>query len=139
MYENPRRTKEALARLRTVHQGTDSLSNYIARFQRILYEAGGKSWDDDRKINAFRPGLSQTILQRLDNQPDEPTNFKEFVRFVQRFSGSSFRQSTSTPAVLPAQRPSHFQHSRTQSYQRPQQATEPMDLNVIETDEQAEG
>jgi len=37
------------------------MAAYIAKFERILYEAKGKDWPDVTKISAFRKGLNPTL------------------------------------------------------------------------------
>ncbi len=48
---------EAEDKLYALKQGTDSLSTFITKFERIFYEARGQDWPDVNKISAFRQGL----------------------------------------------------------------------------------
>ena len=41
VYDNPNKVQEAEDRLYTLKQGTDSAPTYIAKFERVLYEARG--------------------------------------------------------------------------------------------------
>ena len=61
VYDNPNKVQEAEDKLYALKQGTDSVPAYIAKFERILYEAKGQDWPDVNKISTFRNGLSSTI------------------------------------------------------------------------------
>ena len=66
---------------------------YIAKFERLLYEAKGHNWSHNRKITAFRFGLNSTIKNRLAQQLELPDKYSKFLRVVQKLSsrsGSSF-------------------------------------------------
>jgi hypothetical protein len=65
VYDNPNKVQEAEDKLLALRQGTDSLLAYIAKFERVLYEARGQNWLDVNKISTFRNGLSFTIRGRL--------------------------------------------------------------------------
>ena len=41
VYNNPNKVQEAENKLYYLRQGTDSLSAYVAKFERVLYEAQG--------------------------------------------------------------------------------------------------
>ena len=41
VYNNPNKVQEAEDKLHHLRQGTDSLSTYMAKFERVLYEAQG--------------------------------------------------------------------------------------------------
>ncbi|KAJ5124612.1 uncharacterized protein N7515_008437 [Penicillium bovifimosum] len=50
VYDNPNKVQEAEDRLLSVRQGADeSLAAYIAKFERLLYEARGQHWPDVTK------------------------------------------------------------------------------------------
>jgi hypothetical protein len=54
VYDNPNKVLEAEDRLYKIEMlSTESLYAYIARFERMLYEARGANWDDSCKISAF--------------------------------------------------------------------------------------
>ena len=57
--------QEAEDKLYSLKQGTDSLYAFIAKFERILYEARGQDWNDVNKIAAFRQELNTIIKNRL--------------------------------------------------------------------------
>ena len=61
VFDNPNKVQEAEDRLFTLKQGLESIPNYIAKFERVLYKAKGQDWPDVNKISTFRNGLSSTI------------------------------------------------------------------------------
>ena len=65
VYDNPNKVQEAEDKLFLLKQGTESLPAYVAKFERILYEARGQNWPDVNKISTFRNGLNSTIRGRL--------------------------------------------------------------------------
>ncbi len=78
--DNPNKTQEAVDRLHRIEQSSgESIPNYIAKFERLLYEAKGHNWDDDRKISAFRFGLNATIKNRLAQQLELPSTYPKFL------------------------------------------------------------
>lgn len=89
VYDNPNKVQEAEDRLHSVKQGTDSLASYVAKFERVLYEARGQNWPDVNKISIFRNGLSTTMRSRLAQQLNLPRKYSDFVRVVQQLSGRS--------------------------------------------------
>ena len=83
VYDNPNKVQEAEDRLLNIKQDTDTLAAYIARFERILYEAHAHDWPDVTKISTFRKGLNQTLRNRLSQQLNLPRMYPEFLRIVQ--------------------------------------------------------
>ncbi|KAJ5121186.1 uncharacterized protein N7515_009147 [Penicillium bovifimosum] len=101
VYDNPNKIQEAGDRLLSVKRVADeSLAAYIAKFDRLLYEAQGQEWPDVTKISAFRKGLQSSIRNRLSQQLNLPRTYAEFLRVVQQLAGYSFSHTTSstTPA-----------------------------------------
>jgi hypothetical protein len=120
-YDNPNKAQEAEERLHRIEQGSDSVPAYILRFERQLYEARGHKWSDDRKIAAFRYGLSATIKNRLAAQLELPNKYSRFLRVVQQLSS----RSAVTPSLLSATNTSH--HARPSNTR-----ADPMDLSTLE-------
>jgi hypothetical protein len=117
--------------LHAISQSTDSVANYITRFERLLYEAKGHKWDDDRRIGAFRQGLNATIKNRLAQQLTLPATYREFLKAIQKLSsrfGYAIASAASTNAAPNAapNRPPRIQ----QPPQTP--AADPMDLSNVE-------
>jgi len=69
---NPNKIQEAEDKLLALKQSTDSLPAYVAKFERILYEAKGQNWPDVNKISTFRSGLNSIIRARLSQQLNHP-------------------------------------------------------------------
>ncbi|KAJ5135482.1 uncharacterized protein N7515_004760 [Penicillium bovifimosum] len=98
VYDNPNKVQEAEDRLLSVRQGADeSLAAYIAKFERLLYEARGQHWPDVTKISAFRKGLQATMRNRLTQQLNLPRTYPEFLKIVQQLTGYSFTNHSSAP------------------------------------------
>jgi len=89
VYSNPNKVQEAEDKLYSLKQGTDSLHAFIAKFERILYEAQGGDWNDVNKIAAFRQGLNATIKNRLAQQLNLPRTYAKFIETVQQLAGRS--------------------------------------------------
>jgi hypothetical protein len=53
IYANPHKIREAKDRLNRLTQGTDSLSTYIAKYERLVGEARAGHYPEDAKIEAF--------------------------------------------------------------------------------------
>ena len=116
VYDNPNKVQEAEDHLLVLKQDSgESVAAYIAKFERILYEAKGKDWPDVTKISAFRKGLNPTLRGRLNQQLNLPKSYVEFLRVVQQLGSHSINSNGSYP---PSQNP----HSKS----------DPMDLNAIE-------
>jgi hypothetical protein len=122
VYDNPNKVQEAEDKLFSLKQNTDALHAYMAKFERILYEAHGQDWPDVNKISTFRNGLNSTLRNRLAQQLNLPRKYSEFVRIVQQLAGRStgFPQTTSS---------SHNYHSSSNGNHNYSQ--EPMDVSTI--------
>jgi hypothetical protein len=95
VYNNPNKVQEAEDRLLALKQdNNDSLAAYIAKFERVLYEAKGQDWPDVTKISTFRKGLNSTLRNRLTQQLNLPRTYPEFLRVVQQLAGHSFSFNT---------------------------------------------
>lgn len=99
VYDNPNKTQEAEDRLLSIKQDTDSIPAYIAKFERVLYEAKGQDWPDVTKISAFRKGLNNSLRSRLSQQLNLPRTYPEFIKIVQQLAGYSFSSTHSSNAT----------------------------------------
>jgi|HubBroStandDraft_4_1064222.scaffolds.fasta_scaffold144995_1 hypothetical protein len=99
VYDNPNKVQEAEDKLLSLKQGTDSVPAYVAKFERILYEASGQNWPDVNKISTFRNGLNSTIRGRLSQQLTLPRKYPDFVKVVQQLAGRSSHAPTSANAI----------------------------------------
>ena len=114
--------QEAEDKLYDIKQGSDSIPTYIAKFERVLYEAHGQDWPDVNKISAFRNGLSPMVRNRLRQQLNLPALYPAFLRVVQQLSGRSIPSSAYPPSNSG---PTHA-HSYTHT-------SDPMDITQIST------
>jgi hypothetical protein len=127
VYDNPNKVREAEDRLLSIKQGDDSLRSYIAKFERLLYEANAQDWPDVTKILTFRNGLSSTIRNRLSQQLHLPRTYPDFVKVVQQLAGrssssSSWRSTDPSPGSVTV-KPSYGNHNSH---------SEPMDVTSID-------
>lgn len=99
VYDNPNKVQEAEDKLLAIRQGSDPIPIYIAKYERVLYEARGQNWPDVNKISTFRNGLNPTIRGRLSQQLNLPRTYPDFIRVVQQLAGRS--TSSSTPHATP--------------------------------------
>jgi hypothetical protein len=66
--DNPNKVQEAEDKLLSMKQGTDSLHAYMAKFERVLYEARGHDWPDVNKISTLRIAfILQFVVAFLNN------------------------------------------------------------------------
>jgi hypothetical protein len=94
VYDNPNKIHEAEDRLYALkQQPSESIPAFVAKFERILYEARGQDWPDSNKISVFRNGLNSVIRNRLAQQLSLPRTYPEFVRITQQLAS----RSTSAP------------------------------------------
>ena len=109
VYDNPNKVQEAEDRLLALKQdSSEPLVAYIAKFERILYEANGQDWPDVTKISTFRKGLNSTLRNRLTQQLNLPRTYPEFLRVVQQLSGYSFSAQPSNTNGTPRQTNDHM-------------------------------
>ena len=87
VYDNPNKVQEAEDKLLSLKQGSEPITAYIAKFERILYEARGQDWPDVNKISTFRNGLQPSLRNRLSQQLNLPRKYSEFIRIVQQLAG----------------------------------------------------
>jgi hypothetical protein len=118
VYDNPNKVQEAEDKLLGLKQGSDALPAYVARFERLLYEARGQDWADVNKITVFRNGLSSALRGRLSHQLTLPADYPGFVRVVQQLAGRSFTSTTSS--------------SFPSSHHPAPKASDPMDVSTLQ-------
>ena len=83
MYNNPNKVIKAENKLYYLKQSpNNSVAAYIAKFERVLYEARGQDWPDTSKISTFRQGLNSLIQNCLAQQLNLPQTYKEFLCVV---------------------------------------------------------
>jgi hypothetical protein len=121
VYSNPNKVEEAENKLHKLQQGTDSLTAYVSRFERLLYEAKGSGWPEANKIFFFRNGLHQTLRNRLAGQLNLPGDYTSFLKTVQQLAGHSTSFNPSS-ALVPANGKPTFKP----------QLPEPMDISALQ-------
>lgn len=139
-YDSPTKVQDAEEKLLKCVQGTDSLSVYIARFERLLHEARCTAWPDHSKIISFRQGLNSTIRNRLAAQLALPSEYSAYLSVVRQLSSRSVHFSTpsgapaSGPSAILSGRPHSNSHSRGDYHhsQSNSRGGEPMDLSNLE-------
>jgi hypothetical protein len=142
IYANPHKIREAKDRLNRLTQGSDSLSIYVAKYERLVGEAHVGHYPDDAKIEVFRRGLSRTTLEKITNKGEEPTEIDAYIAYVQRIV-SSYASVPYTPAPAshphPPSTPRRFDNNHHGSYspaRKPLAAHytggEPMDVSSLE-------
>jgi hypothetical protein len=128
--DNPNKTQEAVDRLHRIEQSSgESIPNYIAKFERLLYEAKGHNWDDDRKISAFRFGLNATIKNRLAQQLELPSTYPKFLQAVQKLSS---RSGTILAPAAPSGPSNTLQQYRQSNPPVATRYSDPMDVSQMD-------
>jgi Retrotransposon gag protein len=105
VHHNPYEQQEARDKLTHIRQGTEEgLSAYIARFERLLYEAGAKdSWPADVKISTFTNGLRSTLKALVQQQLTVPSEYDAYIKLVQQLDRRS--RSAAAPRPQPTSHP----------------------------------
>jgi hypothetical protein len=90
VYNNPNEVFEAEEALHAVKQGDQPLPAYIAKFERLLFEAKGQDWPDANKTITFRSGLSSSLRKSLSTQLALPTDYPGYLSVVQQLNRRLF-------------------------------------------------
>lgn len=118
---NPREHQEAVQRLTIIRQRDDeSLVAYLARFERLVYEAEASSWPDVTRVTTIHRGLRPSLRQPLEESNDSlfSLSYNSYIELVQL----------------------HDRRLRRPQYQPPQKPvrnpdppdTDPMQINALE-------
>jgi len=87
VFENPNQKQEAEDALHNIRQADkESLPSYIAKFERLVYEAGAQAWPDSIKISTLRNGLNLSTRRALSTQLSIPASYNAFLQMIQRLS-----------------------------------------------------
>lgn len=103
---NPREQQEAIQRFSSVRQrDEESLIAYLARFERLTYEAGASSWPDVSRVTALHRGLRPSLRQSIEESTDSlfELSYAEYVELVQSIDRRSRRPQK--PGQKPGQKP----------------------------------
>lgn len=98
---NPREQQEAIQRFSQVRQRDDeSLIAYLARFERLSYEAKASSWPDISRITTLHRGLRQSLRQKLEESNDSlfSLSYDQYVEAIQSVDRRSKRFQPSQPS-----------------------------------------
>lgn len=96
---NPREQQEAIQRFSNVRQKDDeSLIAYLARFERLSYEAGANSWPDVSRVTSLHRGLRLTLRQPLEESNDSlfSLSYNDYVESLQGLDRRTRRQPASS-------------------------------------------
>lgn len=93
-----------------------SFHGFLISFEVTLGEAGGWTWDDERKIDTLRPCLSEYLkrkLQEHDVAGTTPSKYLDFVSLCKRYASQPANSTSFAPAsgTTPNQpRPQLYDH-----------------------------
>jgi hypothetical protein len=102
---NPREHQEAVQRFSSIRQREEeSLIAYLARFERLTYEADASSWPDASRVTTLHHGLRPTLRQFLEESSDSlfSQSYDHYVELVQSLDRRSRRPQ---PVQKPASHP----------------------------------
>lgn len=121
---NPREHQEAIQRFSTISQRDDeSLVAYLARFERLSYEANTNSWPDISRVSTLHRGLRPNLRQTLESLNDSifDLSYNEYIELVQR-ADRRYR-----PAQKPASKP-----QPTPNHNIDQMDTDPIGISAVQ-------
>ena len=123
---NPREQQEAIQRFSQIRQKDDeSLIAYLARFERLSFEAKASSWPDISRVTTLHRGLRQSLRQKLEESNDSlfSLTYDQYVETMQ----SAERRSKRFPSSQPNQSSQSSQPSQPARNRLSQQ----MDIDPI--------
>lgn len=101
---NPREQQEAVQRFSLVRQRDDeSLVAFLARFERLSFEAKASSWPSVSRVSALHRGLRQSLRQHLEESHDSlfELSYDDYVELVQSFDRRLRRPQPQQPRRQP--------------------------------------
>jgi len=99
------------------------MATFIAKFERLLYEAKGQNWPDVNRISVFRNALSPTIRNRLAQQLSLPRTYNDFIAIVQQLANRS--------ATAPSSNSNSYTNQNSTRAPIPLHRDDPMDISNI--------
>ncbi|KAL6150629.1 hypothetical protein ACJBU6_10908 [Exserohilum turcicum] len=126
---NPREQQEAIQRFSQIRQRDDeSLIAYLARFERLSFEAKASSWPDISRVTTLHRGLRQSLRQKLEELNDSLFSlpYDQYVETMQ----SAERRSKRFPSSQPSQ-PSQPSQSSQPNQSSRNRFSQQMDIDPI--------
>jgi hypothetical protein len=105
---NPREQQEAIQRFSNVRQKDDeSLVAYLARFERLSYEAGANKWPDVSRVTSLHRGLRPTLRQPLEESNDSlfSQSYNDYIELLQGLDRRTRRPPASTRQQASSRQP----------------------------------
>lgn len=102
---NPREQQEAIQRFASIQQREEeSLIAYLARFERLAYEADATLWPDKSRVTTLHRGLRPILRQTLENSSDALFSFSydEYIELLQRADRRTRSSQKEAPKPAPA-------------------------------------
>lgn len=94
IWDTPNKKKGAQEKILSLSQGqNETFASLLARFERLLHEAGATKWADDIKIMHLRKAISHTLKRSLDVQLIVPDKYHDFIQACHQPAG---RQGSNT-------------------------------------------
>lgn len=106
---NPREQQEAIQRFSSIRQkDEESLIAYLARFERLSYEADATLWPDISRVTTLHRGLKPILRQTLENSNDSlfSLTYDEYVGEIQSADRRTRPSQRSALKPVPALTPS---------------------------------
>lgn len=128
---NPREQQEAVQRYTSVRQREEeSLIAYLARFERLAYEADASSWPDVSRVTTLHRGLRPALRQSLEESNDSLFSliYDEYVELAQRYDRRTRRPQPAQSFAQPIQ---PAQPARKPALPTQPRQPEPMDIDPI--------
>ncbi|KAK7178761.1 pol-like protein, partial [Paraphaeosphaeria sporulosa] len=100
LYHNPREQQEAIQRFSLVRQREDeSLIAYLARFERLAFEAKATTWPNVSWVTTLHQGLRPTLRQFLEESNDSifGLQYPEYVELIQSYDRRARRPQNQHP------------------------------------------
>lgn len=117
-YDDPESQERAMRSLQTLKQNGKSFSSYLAKFERLLLEAGGLEWDEAVKKAMLSNGLSLDIQKTLAATPTPPT-YDAYISLIHTVAHNldsiklQEKGARSRPVPTTAGEPMDWESSRT--------------------------
>ncbi|KAL7771366.1 hypothetical protein CFE70_004706 [Pyrenophora teres f. teres 0-1] len=116
---NPREQQEAIQRFSQIRQRDDeSIIAYLARFERLSFEAKASSWPEISRVTTLHRGLRQSLRQKLEESNDSlfSLSYDQYIEAIQSVDRRSKRfqpsQTSQTSQTSQPSQPSQTNRNR---------------------------